>query len=473
MSGLRRPVRRGLMFGWLGLATAAVHAQETVDPSIAFVELESSRSQLVIGERFELILRFGVDRARLEDLLQPVRRRLEVPVVLSCRWLREPRGVVASARPAGPGTLRTLLDAEIAQSHAEPDRERDGRRFAVFAVHRAYVAQAVGEFTVDGPELRAEFATGYRNDLLAGRIPTGKEPIAIQGASLELSIAALPIEGRPPEFRGAVGDFSLHAEFATSTATGPDVVTLLLDISGDGEWHGFDAPRIGSQLGVHELGAVEVPMSDRRRIAYDLRVGASPPRGPASIRLSTFVPGPVGGWREVATEAIEWPASFRGSVSPTNARPPLRDVTEFRIGSGDRSAVLAVVAVLGLAVLPTLVFVGWSSLRRARERRNADPLGRRARAAHSQFRATVDRDTTAVVEYLAARLRTSTAAVIAPDLADRLVAAGIVESLARSTAEFVFAGTAARYGAAAVDRENADDLVERLEAEFRHSEGSS
>jgi hypothetical protein len=461
------------LIGWLGLASAIVRAQETADASIAFVELESSRSQLVIGERFELTLRFGVDRARLEHLLQPVRQRLEVPVVLSCRWLREPRGVVASARPASPGSLRTLLDAEIAQAHAEPDRERDGRRFAVFAVHRAFVAQAVGEYTVAGPELRAEFATGYRNDLLAGRIPIGKELLAIDGASLRLSIAALPIEGRPVEFRGAVGDFALHAEFATPAMASPELVTLLLDIRGDGEWHGFDAPRIGGQLGVHELGAVEVPMPDRRRIAYDLRVGVSSPRGPVSIRMSTFVPGPGGGWREVASEPIEWPASLRGSVVPTKAKQPLRDVSEFRLGSGDRSAVLGVAGVLGLAVLPTLVFVAWSSVRRSRERRAADPLGRRARAAHAEFRAKVDRETTAVVEYLAARLRTTDAAVIAPDLADRLVAAGIGESLARRAAEFVFAATAARYGASAGGRENVDDLVDRLEAEFHRLEAAS
>jgi len=57
---------------------------------------------------------------------------------------------------------------------------------------------------------------------------------------LELTVLALPAEGRPPEFRGAVGSFKIESDISPTTAAVGDPLTLRMRVSGSGNFDRVD-----------------------------------------------------------------------------------------------------------------------------------------------------------------------------------------------------------------------------------------
>ncbi len=100
-----------------------------------------------------------------------------------------------------------------------------------------------------------------------------------------------------------------------------------------------------------------------------------------------------------------------------------------------------------------------------------DPATVRARNAATAFRAAAGSGlANALAEYLAARLHCPAAAVIAPDLRERLVTATVPDELATRAATLLESLVAARYGGnapSAEDAQSAAALVDELEAVLR------
>src|SRR5690606_29832316 len=121
---------------------------------------------------------------------------------------------------------------------------------------------------------------------------------------------------------------------------------------------------------------------------------------------------------------------------------------------------------------PWLLAWGFWSWRLARARRRGDPATRRARSARATFEAAAGSfaadPAEAYAEYLAARLGSHRAAVVAPDLRARLVRAGVGTELATAAAALLEELAAARYGgsAAADGHRRATAMVSALEAHF-------
>ncbi len=82
--------------------------------------------------------------------------------------------------------------------------------------------------------------------------------------------------------------------------------------------------------------------------------------------------------------------------------------------------------------------------------------------------------TAAFMEFIAARLRCTPAAVISPDLPARLAAGGIPASLGARTATAIDAMVASRYGSVAThDGAAIQALVDELERAFTTLEGGA
>lgn len=69
------------------------------------------------------------------------------------------------------------------------------------------------------------------------RVNLNSEPINIE-------VRELPSAGRPDNFTGAVGSFSLDSSISDSNVNVGDPVTITLNISGSGNFHHFDPPQI-------------------------------------------------------------------------------------------------------------------------------------------------------------------------------------------------------------------------------------
>jgi hypothetical protein len=73
---------------------------------------------------------------------------------------------------------------------------------------------------------------------------TVKKELKIESPDATLTVLALPAEGRPADFRGAVGTFSVSSELSSATAALGDPLTLRLHIRGAGNFDRVDTPML-------------------------------------------------------------------------------------------------------------------------------------------------------------------------------------------------------------------------------------
>ncbi|MHC4079570.1 MAG: hypothetical protein ACYST0_14150, partial [Planctomycetota bacterium] len=308
----------------------------------------------------------------------------------------------------------------------------------------------------------------------------------------------LPTAGRPAEFTGAVGRFSVRAEANPLDPTVGGSLKLVLRIEGEGNLEVLDPPRLDELSGFHVFGKIDDRSKNttHRTVTYDLAPLSMAVKAVPPIRFAFFDPTPPAGYRTVQTRRIPLtvgplPAGARRDLLAAGKTgrlvPGVNDIFDIKTPAAEpRAAVpLAPSPVLRWTVLLLpwlLVLLLWLWLR---GRTQAEPHAVRARGAAAAFRARVGRPDTdigeAFAEFLAAHLDCSAAAVIAPDIGTRLEAAGLSKELAARAAALLESQVAARYdGAAATDGTPADGtpadggeavhaLVEVLDASFRKS----
>lgn len=107
---------------------------------------------------------------------------------------------------------------------------RDGRRIDRLRFSASATAAAVGEQTVRSM-LQGMFternSSGFFSFLQSHLVQKAVEPFT-------LKIQSLPVAGRPADFSGAIGVFKLTGVLSSPTAQPGDILTLTLDLSGEG-----------------------------------------------------------------------------------------------------------------------------------------------------------------------------------------------------------------------------------------------
>ena len=471
-------------------------ARDVTAEEHAFLELETPRDTYFVHEPIRLRLRFGVDGRFLRaNMIQLFRRHLDVPVQVQAPWLRDLPGTRA-LEPSTPGEegetggARTLLsfalDDGLVEAAQVPDRVEDSRRFTVLEIERSYLPERPGELVIPAPLLRFAYATRFEEDFLGGRVAADRRDAAVYGRSLTLTILALPEEGRPPEFTGAVGDFSVRAEAEPRDPQVGGIFKLALHIQGEGNLDFLDPPRLDLLEDFHVYGKIDDKSEGRRTVTYDLAARRDDVMQVPSIAFTFFDPNPLAGYRTVRTEPIPLevrplPESARREPPGDDARgvvPGVNDIFEMKSVAAlpptgaPRSPSTALAAVVLLS--PWLLALCLLTWLRGHARSQIDPDHARARAAAVAFRARAGQPGTdvaeAFAEFLAARLGCAPAAVIAPDLPARLEAAGVPTHLAGRAATLLDGLVAARYGGspsaggAAAVRALVDELEERFRA---------
>jgi hypothetical protein len=402
----------------------------------AFVETETARESYFVHEPIRVTLRIGFDRAFFQtNAVQLFHRRLEVPLQVLAPWIVElPGTVLRSSEARRPGRSIALNDEVV---EASPAGERPP--FAVLEIERTYLPTRPGELAIPAPRLRYAYGTEFEEDFIGGRVPLDRRDAVVEGEPRVLEIRALPEEGRPPGYTGAVGRrLSVRAEASPRSLDAGSITKLVLCVEGEGNLEHFDPPPLELD-GFHVYGLIDDRSAARRTITYDLApLGARAEEIP-SIPFPFFDTEEPAGYRTVRTRPIPLEV-FGGETETTSAR-----------GESARGALLLVV--LGVCVALLLLLV----LRRRRP--GPDPA--------ATFRAGGGDLAERFADYLAARLRCAPAAVISPDLPGRLTAAGVTAELADRTAALLEELVGARYGGAAEGRaEAALRLVDELEAEL-------
>jgi hypothetical protein len=392
-------------------------------------------------------------------------RQLDLPVQVEAPWLRELEGtIVRKEGTAGGRRLTLALNDDLVEVSRTKDRLHEGRTYTVLEIERTYLPTGPGELVIPAPRLRYAYGTQFKEDFVHGRIALDRRDAFVSGSPLTLKVRALPEEGRPRVFTGAVGrSCGVLAEAGSRDLEAGETFTLTLRIEGDGNLEIFDAPPLSELAGdFHLYGLLDERGPQLRTITYDLAPLHGKLTEIPSIPFVYFETTDPAGYRTIRTRAI--PITVRGK--PGTAPQPDK-------GSPPEAETRNLISVLILALL-VLVSVGILLWRRARGR--AEDLMSRDAAAEFRARAGDPRVNLAeaLAEYLAARLDCPTAAVIAPELRARLTKAGIRDELADRTATLLERLVAARYGEATSHegaQAEARSIVDELEVSFQVTEG--
>jgi hypothetical protein len=303
-------MRRGRVIRWLACGLAATGSTlpaQSPRPNL-FAVLVADREEVYVGEMFHLTLAVYVTGATLgrqimiSDLPPAERLRIapfeELPIEKATIEGRdyELRKYRCAAHAPAPGTLRLAPSL----------------RGALIEVVRSYFFVHQQERPVDIPvDLRT------------------------------LEVLPLPESGRPSDFSGAVGTFALKAEASPRDVAVGDLVTLAIEVAGDGLLDGVTPPSVavGPDFRTYELKVVSRVGSAGRRLFEQTVVPLTTNAasfGP--VRFSVFDPR-VRAYRTLTAGPFtlafhpERAASYQVYVPPTAAATGMtaRTASAFRL----------------------------------------------------------------------------------------------------------------------------------------------
>lgn len=201
------------------------------------------------------------------------------------------------------------------------------------------------------------------DDLFADPNAQGLEThkLALQSNPLTILVKPLPDAGKPDNFKGAVGQFTLEAKLVADHFSTDETGGLVLSLSGKGNLQLVTAPEISWPAGMDgfepkvtdDLDKTSIPVSGRKLIEYAFTVSKAGNYTIPPIRFSYFDP------REAKYRTAETsPLSF--TVTPGTGKP--KTVLTSNTGSSDDSFLnrffknrLRVVSVVAILILIGLI----------------------------------------------------------------------------------------------------------------------
>ncbi len=297
------------------------------------------------GQVLELGVRIELQQPWFSEHAVPLfQQELDLPLAVGLGWsaLAARLGAMKTKVPASG--LRAVIDGEVELLQDGGVVERAETRWQVYRYAAAYVCAGPGPLTLPAAQVQFAWAAEFVDDIVQGRMPVDRHVVTVRGEALPMEIVALPTEGRPEEFTGAVGRFSIEAAVSPAEARIGDQVELTVTIRGEGNLAAVEPPIVPVGQGLHVLGVIESRSSDALRATYDLElvderaqvvpplrlVAFDPERGSYHTRTSQPLPlrilaggkqrtlpeagpGPKvtstaqeGSWGDVAIEALWW-----------------------------------------------------------------------------------------------------------------------------------------------------------------------
>ncbi len=157
--------------------------------------------------------------------------------------------------------LPTLAGSDFTLNNLsrQPERDEktiDGKPFTLLTWHSVLAAVKPGTYSliVESPltvrirtapprEARLEDQLGdpFMQHFFGAVV---QKDIKVASPPIELTVVMLPVEGRPPDFSGAVGSFNIGSDLSSATAAAGDPLTLRLHVTGSGNFDRVDSPML-------------------------------------------------------------------------------------------------------------------------------------------------------------------------------------------------------------------------------------
>jgi tetratricopeptide (TPR) repeat protein len=317
----------GLVILAIGAIWPASGAAQDPAAARAFVEVSAAQPSYFVQEPVEVVLLVGFDAAWFRsNAIQTSRVELDVPLEVAAPWMRElPGVVVVPDEPQRPGSSRKMtfaLNGEKTDATVVADRVANGTTFTVLRVTKRVLASSAGTLAIAAPTLRFAYATRFEDDLVNGRVPIDRKDAIVTGRELSLPILALPDVGRPAQFGGAVGRFSISATLDRAEVDAGESLKLALTIEGFGNLDSFDAPRLDPIQGLHVYGTIEARIGARRTVIYDVAFRDARLRAIPPIALVYFDPTPPAQYRTAWSAPIPVKVRAAPASAPVKAPAP-------------------------------------------------------------------------------------------------------------------------------------------------------
>jgi hypothetical protein len=290
------------------LSPSLTQALGAADPELAAlvrIEQSSPRAEVHAGEPFEVAVTLLVERQALEHgLLQVFQTSLDVPVRLDVPWIAgNERLLVTESATEATGATLALGDA-LARARRAPDRGAEAAPYAVYEIVRTVVALDPGPLELGAPSAAFAHAKGSRQGITGVSIAIERRDAVVHGAPLAIEVRALPEQGRPVDFSGAVGRFAIHARVAGREVELGQSIAVEVTIERLGSSVAFGAPPLARVPGFHVRGVLEHSAPGRLIQVVDLAPASAEVAAIPPIELCYFDPGPPGRYARVATEPI-------------------------------------------------------------------------------------------------------------------------------------------------------------------------
>lgn len=122
--------------------------------------------------------------------------------------------------------------------------EINGELWRSFGMESVVTALHAGELTLGPAEIKAEFSMPFegRRDQF-GRVPPTRRTLNLRSNTIAMKVKALPEEGRPEGFTGAVGEFEIEATASPVQLNAGDPVAVEILVSGVGSFDQIQPPK--------------------------------------------------------------------------------------------------------------------------------------------------------------------------------------------------------------------------------------
>jgi hypothetical protein len=393
--------------------------QDMRGEELGLFRITASSQRVVEGQPFSIELVFGWDLA--------INRRINQAGLVLPWWESLP-GVLPLAQTAARPGARTLAlplnsSTTVDVEEVEPVSE-GGRTFRTFRLLRSFTATRSG--TLEFPESYLEFGREDGGGFF-GSSRTRAETYFVQAPAFAIEVVALPEEGRPIDFGGAIGTLEVRADAAPRDVDAGESIKLTLSVTGAGNLEFFTAPDVSRDprfAGFRSFGKTESKAFDRREVVYDLAPLSSDVSEIPALRLPVYDPAQE---RYAVLETAPIPIRVRelaGASGLTVAgdegyERDLRDLQDAARGGRGVSRPGVTAVLLALLAGPLL----WFALLRVRLAHGDPdaPLERRRRRALRAFKADLAAsggardDLRAWCAFLAARSREGEGAWVGRD----------------------------------------------------------
>ncbi len=239
--------------------------QDFLGMQFGHLEVKVTKKRVFVHEPFTIHAVFGVEESQASRVKEGLSLRLP--------WYDKLLGALPLEEEEAPGQselLRIELNGRIMGARKLGLKTVNGKRFYLFRVSRKYLPVEPGEITIGGGFLHFQLVTRYGRDIWGDRVPVEVQRCTVPGKMVKVQVKPLPEEGRPENFSGAVGNFTLEADADPRDVMVGESVKLKVTIKGQGNFGFFKAPDLVDLKDFRLYGKTEEKKSDRLEVTYDL-----------------------------------------------------------------------------------------------------------------------------------------------------------------------------------------------------------